>query len=439
MLVKFRCPKCRAQISLTDDQLRNFLVCQHCGQKLRVPEHPLAEGNDGALKAKEELASGFSYRVEFKPAPVRTAAAALKLASAAETYAAPSEPDGVHQVSYKPWAAGQMLELVNLLAGSECRTFFNDQEVPFYELRSSLACLRLRYSARNRDSYCRGGGGWPGAIFLCHRSGLSNDGPQPWLYRFCLKGNDGKFYLDRDGFASMVAERLSEYRYCPFAAADFVAEAVTRLQESIEAGTAGGSLFLHPEFHAALPDLRRQNSSRDTLYQRVYAFTNHCLQCAVHHGVVHDGTGLGVPLLPVHHACHCLDLPVAPGESSLGYRGFSTVLPLLSEEEQAALVGGEMAALIRVGFPPESALDGAVVRGIDDVARRLNIFAVEALADDRELVDMLRRIKGEKGVGRDEKQWLRAVAKARRSHDESEAENAAARELISQAARRIRK
>jgi len=440
MLLKFRCPQCRAEISLSDDQLREFLTCLHCGQKMRVPEQRRPHRHAEVLKAKEDFASSFSYAVAFKPAPVRTAAAAIELASRSETCRPPdSDSDGFYRVSYKPWAAGTLIELVSLLSGSEFRTSFNDQEVPFHKLRPSLACLRLRYAARDRDSYCRGDGRWPGAVFLCQKSGITNDGPQLWAYRYCSKGDDGKFHLDVDAFSAMVTERLREYIYCPFASGSYLRKAISRLEESIEGQTAACSAFLHPEFHADSPELRAENSTRGDLYQRVYVCADHCLECAVNHGIVHDGSGANVPCLPVHHGCRCLDLPIGSGESSHGYREFRELLPLLPKEEQAALVGEEQAALVRIGFSPENILDGVAAKDIADIARQVNTFAVSELSDDPKLTEKLQAIKGAKGVERDQKQWLRAVATARRSRGEGLAEKVAAQDLISRAARRSRR
>jgi len=440
MLLKFRCPKCRAEIPLSDDQLREFLVCQHCGQKLRVPERRVPEGYAEALKAKEDFASSFSYKVAFKPAPVRTAAAAVNVASQNDTYQpAPVGSDEFHQVSYKPWSAAGFLELVSLLSGSECKTFFNDEEVPFHELRPSLACLRVRYSSRDRDSYCRGSGRWGGAIFLCRKSGITNDGPQPWIYSHCSKSDDGKFRLQVPGFTAMLNERLSEFRYCPFAWGAFLRKAIARLEEHFEAQTTPYARFLHPEFHADLPDLRVKNTTRGELCQRVYVFTDHCLECAAQHGTVHDGTGRDVPHLPIHEGCHCLDLPVSSGEFSRGYRKFAELLPLLSKEEQVSLVGGELAELVRIGLPTDVILDGAAVRPIADIAPELNLFAVAELSTNGELSEKVKELKGPKEIKHDEKEWVRLVSELSRSHDEPEAREIAARTLISQRTRRARR
>jgi hypothetical protein len=234
----------------------------------------------------------------------------------------------------------------------------------------------------------------------------------------------------------MLNERLSEFRYCPFAWGSFLRKAIARLEEYFEAQTTPYARFLHPEFHADLPDLRVENTIRGELCQRLYAFTDHCLECAAQHGTVHDGTGRDIPHLPIHEACHCLDLPVSPGEFSRGYRKFGELLPLLSKEEQVSLVGGELAELVRIGLPTDVILDGAALRPIDDVARELNLFALTELSSDTEFVGKVKELKRAKEIKHDEKEWVRLVSKLSRSHDEPEAREIAARTLISQPTRR---
>jgi len=432
MLLKFRCPSCHGNFRVTDEHVRQYVICSHCGQKLHLPKREPSQDHAKALEAKAGYAAGFNYTVAFKPAPTRTAAAAIKFASSNPTHATPADGENLHRVSYKPWGAAAVLELVSLLSGMEVKTFFNELEVPFEDMRTSLACLRIRYSSNNPELYCRGGVKGEDVVFLCHKCGIGISDFEPWIYSHTFLGDDGRFHIDVPSFLGMAAQRLHEYRYCPFACGAFLEKAVSRFEERFELGVTPYAKFLRAEAHTDIVGRRVKNRTGAELYQRVCTFTETCLRCAIYHGLVHDGTGRVVPLPPVHDRCSCVDIAVPPGQESRGYRDFGAVLQLLPENEQESLVGKELAELVRIGLPVSDILRGSSLRTLHELAPRLNTLALEELNTSREVLQALRALKGEKRLKRDEKEWARLVSRQKRGcADEAEARKLAAQALVS--------